>query len=264
MKIIHKQIAAVDSVLMKASNKGVIATGGYAASQTDGLTGMISASDTAKLKSVTASDSNYGALVGCFDYKDTEAYYVVNYSVSGSQDVELTFNEKYNYRTINYNGEKSANGTAVTLTIPAGEAVLVVLDEATIVHPSIEVYPSDFGVKDDTYTGEASGASILANGTYAPLVNGTASRTLDGTVFTANVEFGGNARINLGHVSSNYYGISLMTDTRNGHGNHLMMRWEDSSSSGYVHFLNPASVGLTSFVGVEYELKISMDVVDQR
>lgn len=262
--IANKQIAAVDAVLMKASSKGVIATGGYAASQTNGLVGMIDASATTKLESVTAEDTTNGALVGCFDYKDTEAYYVVNYSVDAEQDIVLAFNDKYSYRVINYNGETTANGATALLTIPAGEAVLVVMEEAFITQPSVEVYPSDFAMEDGTYTYSAtSGAQIMASGTYAPVVNGTASKTLDGTVFTANVELGGNSRINLGYNNSSYYGISLMTDTRSGHEKHLMMRWEESgNNSAYSHFLNPVSVGLTSFVGVEYELKISMDVVD--
>lgn len=260
----NKQIAAVDEVLMKASSKGIIATGGYAASQTNELTGMIATTDTDKLDSIGTDDTTYGALIGCFDYKDTEAYYVVNYNVEASQDVTLNFVDGYNYRTINYNGEESAFGTSCTLTIPAGEAVLVVMDELVEPQEPYVIYPADFDIEDNTYTNTTDTMAIMTSGTYTPTIKGTADiDTLEGTVLSADVEFSGNARINWGYDNNSYYGISLMTDTRAGHADHLMMGWVDKSGTvGYTHFTNPTSVDLTSFVGTSYNLKMSIEVVD--
>lgn len=266
----NKQIEAVDEVLMKASSKGIIATGGYAASQTTGLTGMMEVSGTDKLDSIGTDDTTYGALIGCFDYKDTEAYYVVNYNVEVSQDVTLNFVDGYNYRTINYDGETAAYGTSCTLTIPAGEAVLVVMDELVEPQEPYVIYPADFGIASDTYTGTAAGAAILTSGQYAPTVKGTADiSTLEGTILSADVEFSGNARINLGHIDSNYYGLSIMTNT-NGTEN-LVMRWEDKIDGVSANSTNRNLLAkdvkaldstITALQGVTFNLKVSLEVVD--
>lgn len=266
----NKQIEAVDEVLMKASSKGIIATGGYAASQTTGLTGMMEVSGTDKLDSIGTDDTTYGALIGCFDYKDTEAYYVVNYNVEVSQYVTLNFVDGYNYRTINYDGETAAYGTSCTLTIPAGEAVLVVMDELVEPQDPYVIYPADFGIASDTYTGTAAGAAILTSGQYAPTVKGAADiSTLEGTILSADVEFSGNARINLGHIDSNYYGLSIMTNT-NGTEN-LVMRWEDKIDGVSANSTNRNLLAkdvkaldstITALQGVTFNLKVSLEVVD--
>ncbi len=140
---INDHIKNVDEVLMKTESIGVITTGGYAASQikkgaeantaTDSafVSPIISASDTSRLESVSASDTTYGAIVGCFNYRDTEAYYVMNYNVAAgtSQTVTLRFDGDYNYRLMQQGKDVvSKLGNLCELTIPAGEAVLVVLD----------------------------------------------------------------------------------------------------------------------------------------
>ena len=132
----NKQIEAADEVLMKATNKGVIAAGGtssYAYTQTNGVTdsAVIDVTSTDHLTAVSVDNSTYGALVGCFDYKDSEAYYVVNYDVTenATQTVTVSFDDSWNYYTV-ADGTKSAaqTGSSATLTIPSGEAVLVVLE----------------------------------------------------------------------------------------------------------------------------------------
>ncbi len=146
---INNHIKNVDEVLMKAESKGVITTGGYATSQVQAgseanrtedstfKSPIIAASDTSKLVSVTSVDATtgqadaYGTIVGCFDYRDTEAYYVMNYNVTSgtNQTVTLDLNDNYNYRVIQQGQSVySVIGTTCELTIPAGEAVLVVLD----------------------------------------------------------------------------------------------------------------------------------------
>ncbi len=122
----NKQIAAIDEVLMKAKSKGVVAAGQHAVNNIQGLDSAISG--TSILNRVDVS-SGYGAVVGCFDYKDTEAYYVVNYDVTDSQDITLGFSAAQSYSVI-ADGEKSlGQGNEVTLHIGPGEGVLVVCDE---------------------------------------------------------------------------------------------------------------------------------------
>ena len=125
----HAQIAAVDEVLMKATSKGVIATAGYATTYTADAT-MISAGNTTNLKSVTSPNTTWGSLVGCFDYRDGEAYYVVNFDTTAeaSQKITLEFNGAMRYRVMDADSNVLAIGTSVTLEIGAGEAVLVVAE----------------------------------------------------------------------------------------------------------------------------------------
>ena len=119
----NKQIAAVDEVLMKANSKGVVAAGQHAVNNIQKLGSAISG--TQILNRVDVS-SGYGAVVGCFDYKDTEAYYVVNYDVTDSQDIALGFSVAQSYMVI-ADGEKTVGtGDEVLLHIGPGEGVLVV------------------------------------------------------------------------------------------------------------------------------------------
>lgn len=137
----NKQIAAIDEVLMKASSKGVVVTGEAStdvntSASTLGYTfsGIINKSSnkyTAKLANVTSSGTK-GAMVGCFDYRDSEAYYVVNYDRSVTQNITLTFNGSSQYRIVQDAKTTYGTGNSVTLTIPAGEGVLVVLEDHVV------------------------------------------------------------------------------------------------------------------------------------
>ena len=122
----NKQIAAVDEVLMKASSKGVIAKGTYAESSTSGVSGIISSTDILDKVEVTG---DYGAVVGCFDYRDTETYYVVNYDVTTTQDITLGFSSEQTYSVIMDGKESVGAGSEITLNIAPGEGALIVLDE---------------------------------------------------------------------------------------------------------------------------------------
>lgn len=129
----NRQIATVDEVLMKAKSTGVMATDGYAKKVVGEKADVsfLNSQNTmlANTNPIVSSDTTYGALVGCFDYKDTEAFYVVNYSTeSGSkQQITLNFKARNTYRLLYDGTEKNGVGTSVTMTIPSGEAVLVVL-----------------------------------------------------------------------------------------------------------------------------------------
>lgn len=124
-KNVNEQVAVVDEVLMKASSKGVIATGGYAANCTDGLDGMISVAETDHLQGYDADDTE-GALIGVFSYRGQEAYYVMNYNPHAEQEITLTFKHantySYIYDAVEYNGR----GNSLTMKVGGGKGVLVV------------------------------------------------------------------------------------------------------------------------------------------
>ena len=128
---INNHIAKVDEVLMKAKSTGIMATEGYAKTQVqDG--GLELLPSTEKLSSITTEDTTYGALVGCFDYHETEAFYVVNYNVDEKQTVTLNFNDHYDYRMIVGTSTKYKSGESCTLTLEPGRGALVVLEDRSI------------------------------------------------------------------------------------------------------------------------------------
>ena len=128
----NQRIAAVDGVLMKANSTGIMATGTTSKKVLEN-SGVKLLSETEKLRSVTAGNEKYGALVGCFDYRGTEAFYVVNYDTAAgkSDTITLTFDTKYDVQIIQdtTTENKSTTGRELTLTIPSGEAALVVLKD---------------------------------------------------------------------------------------------------------------------------------------
>ena len=146
-KDINQHIAAIDDVLMRSKSVGIMATGEqtrdhvtreYEAVQYSypsknkivANTGKLLKGTTA-LSSVTGDEKDgYGALVGCFNYGDTEAFYVVNYHLTEKQTFTLNFNNEYNYRYVSDATDYTDVGTTLTLNdIEPGRGVLVVLDE---------------------------------------------------------------------------------------------------------------------------------------
>ena len=126
----NTHIAGVDEVLMKAESNGLMATTGHASTEVrEGGATLMSSTENmlADTNPIVTSNTEYGALVGCFNYQDTEAFYVVNYDVTKEQEITLNFDVKRMYRLLRDGAESDGSGKSVTLTIPAGEAVLVVL-----------------------------------------------------------------------------------------------------------------------------------------
>ncbi len=125
-------IRAIEHVLMNATNKGIIPISGYAASIiTDSLNDLGDAnlviSNYGKLQSISTTGTEYGAVVGCFDYQGQTALYVVNYDVKETRDIALTFVESIN-ADVTINGMLSKqSGCSITLRLGAGEGALVVL-----------------------------------------------------------------------------------------------------------------------------------------
>lgn len=117
---LNKQIAAVDGVLMKSANRGVMQVGQSPAPipEEDLLTSY------EKLTSATGGD----ALIGCFDYRDKTAYYVTANSLTDDADVTLNFAGKVNATLIQDAKETKQSGNTLTLSIPKGEGVLIVIE----------------------------------------------------------------------------------------------------------------------------------------
>lgn len=147
VKAANTQIQAIDEVLMKSNNKGVIVTGDadaaiyIAKSLRDyEFTSIIKKSNntyTTKLKDIS---DDKDVMVGCFDYRGSEAFYVVNYdrTENASQTITLTFNGSQQYRLIQEAKTTYGQGNSVELTIPSGAGVLVVLEDHIVEYTAAE------------------------------------------------------------------------------------------------------------------------------
>lgn len=126
-KEINTHIAAIDDVLMKAKSTGIMAVGTQANYQLNAID-LTSSTDMLKSMSATSGD---GAIVGCFDYRDTEAFYVVNYDVSKAETVTLKFADDYKYKIVQ-NAVATYGSTTnkeLSISLAAGEGVLVVIED---------------------------------------------------------------------------------------------------------------------------------------
>lgn len=124
-KKINTYVDKIDEVLMNSENQALIVTN----STVKGYLG-----DTVTSWNELSSVSGDEMLVGCFNYYGKSAYLVVNITpdegkTGSSKSVTLNFTGSPAYT---YTGmdcvSHSGNDNALTLTIPAGESVLVVMD----------------------------------------------------------------------------------------------------------------------------------------
>ncbi len=124
VKAMNEHIAAVDEVLLRAKSAEVINTANEAT-----IEGR-------KLVSYTAEN----ATIGCFDYRDTEAYYVVNNNVEAEQKVTLTLANAHDYRMIAEAKETYGTSETITFTIPAGQGVLIALEDRSVEYRNLAEY----------------------------------------------------------------------------------------------------------------------------
>ncbi len=142
---VNKQAAAVDEILLHATNEGYMSTGGYAESVATNTVKSVSmkkgltTSETFKntihtsynAATVTSDDDTYGAFTGCFkitsgEYAGKSAMYIVNYNDTATNNITVTFGFSKEVTTI-YQGVKTTQtGNSYTTSLAAGDAVLVV------------------------------------------------------------------------------------------------------------------------------------------
>ena len=144
---VNKQVAAIDDVLMNATNEGYMSTGGYATTvATDTIKSITMYSKylgsygygdkktvtntihtTYAGATVTSDDAIYGAFTGCFRLQDgRHAMYIVNFSDANDNKITVTFDSSKTATTVLNGVEDTITGTTITKKLGAGEAVLVV------------------------------------------------------------------------------------------------------------------------------------------
>ncbi len=122
-KSINEQIAAVDSVLMNAVNKGVIASGEEAMQDMKGMNYLLEGTSWREVEGVQGN-----ALIGCFNFKGKSALYVVNYEAEKAQKVTLDLKDSYKATVTQQAKVSYVDTNKMTLDLKAGEGVLVVFE----------------------------------------------------------------------------------------------------------------------------------------
>ena len=121
-KNINRHIAVIDEVLMNAVNNGIIVSGEEAKKNMALTTCVIESGAFEELVSVTGD-----ALVGCFNYEGRTALYVVNHSMETAQNISLGFGGAVDIRIVQNAAEILGRAESVTLSMAAGEGVLLVI-----------------------------------------------------------------------------------------------------------------------------------------
>ncbi len=122
-KDMKDHIGAVDEVLMNSVNKGVLLSGTQAKTDNQLSSCVISGTSWRELADISGD-----ALVGCFNYQGKTALYVVNYDMENAQYLHLTFRDSYDFRVVQNGNETQTSGSALTLSMNAGEGVLIVFE----------------------------------------------------------------------------------------------------------------------------------------
>lgn len=148
VKEANKQVSAVDEVLMKSLNQGVVVTGQAVIDTTDVENVYTSPSNLKGIEGLAAVSGD-DAMVGCFTYGDKEAFYVVSYDYTATekQAITLSFNSNRQYRLIQDGVTSYAEGKNCTITASAGEGVLVVLEDYAVHYEDISKYRTENGYK---------------------------------------------------------------------------------------------------------------------
>jgi len=118
---INKQVSAVGKVLLKCKSVGII--------QVNNSLDPIPENDKITSYGALTSATGWGdAIVGCFEYRDYGyAYYIASNSVSSDATITLNFNGTYNLTKVQDAKETQTSGNSITVNVPAGEGVLVVV-----------------------------------------------------------------------------------------------------------------------------------------
>ena len=116
---VNRQIDAIDEILMKAYNVGVIASDSVKG-DFEGNTMLIESGKFHQLKGIRGE-----ALIGCFEYQKRTVLYVVNYSHNKANDVILDLNDTHEMKIIQRGKTLTANEQHLGVHLEAGEGVLV-------------------------------------------------------------------------------------------------------------------------------------------
>lgn len=190
IKEANEQIALVDEYLLKATSMEVLAKGTAAQADTS-----ITDEAYGTLQSITVGDTASGAVVGAFAYKGNDMFYVVNYDTTdtvNADKITLNFAGIEGYRLIQKSGMTFGEGETCELTINAGEAVLVILDDSLMSRDGMTcLTPVDYNILYGEYV-----KADYANGEYGE-TKGTCAKidSMDKVLFKTGITMGSSVQL---------------------------------------------------------------------
>ena len=113
----NKQIAAVDEVLMKSANRGVMQVGESPA--------PVPTEDILQSFGPLTEAEGGDALIGCFDTRGKTSFYITANSLTEDAEITLHFSGEVSLAITQDAVRTQQSGTALRLSIPKGEGVLV-------------------------------------------------------------------------------------------------------------------------------------------
>ena len=121
----NQQIQAVGGYLLNMKLRQLVVKGHYAK-----LNLPNAAQAYEELQSVVLGDelNPYGVIIGCFEYEDKHAFYVVNNDVRRSQDAVLHFDKSYPVTIVSAQTNEKMNTDTCALKLEQSDAVLVMID----------------------------------------------------------------------------------------------------------------------------------------
>lgn len=127
VKNVNSWIGQIDGILMNCKNVAVLADG---ISNDANRANWTNTYGDFTISASTSGGYDTGALAGVFDYAGKTVYYIVNNDYSTQQNISISLGSESNIAIYKRNSSvvNESNVTSKTLTIPAGEAVLIVRD----------------------------------------------------------------------------------------------------------------------------------------
>lgn len=116
----NRQIEAVDEILLHAVSTDILAVGGAAQSETG-----IDKTSCENIISITASNEKQGCMMGVFDHRGSNAYYLVNYDVAAEQRITVHFAGEQKYQVISAEHTEQKQGDIYSTVLEAGAAELI-------------------------------------------------------------------------------------------------------------------------------------------
>lgn len=120
----NAQINVVGKYLMQMTHKAMVTKGYYAK-----LNLPNSADAYCELTSVALEDENnqYGTVIGCFEYGESHAFYVVNNDINNEQNIRLNFDSKYSIELLSAGCTEKVQADTCTITLKPSSASLVII-----------------------------------------------------------------------------------------------------------------------------------------
>lgn len=117
---VNKFVGEIDEVLMCCFSKGIMIAGSTPCE--------IPAADVLTEYGALKQAGGDSVIVGCFDYKGKDAFYLINNSLTEQSDAVLTFNGNVTASVIKTTGKTDFSGQSYSTGLSAGEGVLIVLN----------------------------------------------------------------------------------------------------------------------------------------